>query len=52
MLAPSDMDTSASTTASGSFFGDKGSKNWLLGASFLKHYYSIFDLTNNKIGLI
>ena len=52
MLAPSDMDTSASTTAAGSFFGDSGSKNWLLGASFLKNYYSIYDLKESKVGLI
>lgn len=35
MLASSDMDTSGSQAASGAFFGDSGSTNWLLGDMFL-----------------
>jgi len=35
MLTPSDLDTSGSTAASGAFFGDSGSQNWLLGDQFL-----------------
>jgi hypothetical protein len=35
LLTSSDMDTSGSRTASGDFFGDSGSTNWLLGDQFL-----------------
>ena len=51
MLSSSDMDTSGSTAASGDFYGESGSKNWLLGDSFLQNYYSVFDLEKKAIGL-
>jgi len=51
-LTASDMDTSGATSAAGSFFGEGGSQNWLLGAQFLQNYYSIFDYDNKKVGLI
>lgn len=35
LLTSSDMDTSGSRSASGDFFGDSGSQNWLLGDQFL-----------------
>lgn len=46
------MDTSGQTSMSGSFFGDGGSQNWLLGAQFMQNYYSIFDYEKKKIGLV
>lgn len=36
ILTSSDMDTSGSQAASGDFFGDGGSQNWLLGDQFLQ----------------
>lgn len=51
-LTASDMDTSGQTSMSGSFFGDGGSQNWLLGAQFMQNYYSIFDYEKKKIGLV
>ena len=52
LLTPSDMDTSGSAAASGEFFGESGSKNWLLGDQFLQHYYSIYDYEKKKVGLV
>jgi len=52
LLTSSDMDTSGSRSASGDFFGDSGSTNWLLGDQFLQNYYSIYDFDKKKIGLV
>lgn len=51
-LTASDMDTSGQTTVSGSFFGEGGSQNWLLGAQFMQNYYTIFDYDKKKVGLV
>lgn len=52
ILTSSDMDTSGSQAASGDFFGDGGSQNWLLGDQFLQYFYTIFDYKNKKVGLV
>ena len=31
---------------------EKGEEYWVLGAQFLKNYYSIYDFKNKKIGLV
>lgn len=46
------MDTSGSQAASGEFFGDSGSQNWLLGDQFLQQFYTIYDYKNKKVGLV
>jgi hypothetical protein len=51
MMAPSDMDTSGATEASDNFMGESGSKNWLLGDSFMQNYYTVFDFESKRIGL-
>jgi hypothetical protein len=51
MMAPSDMDTSGSTEAGGDFMGESGSKNWLLGDSFMQNYYTVFDYEQKRIGI-
>lgn len=51
-LTASDMDTSGQTAASGSFFGEGGSQNWLLGAQFMQNYYTIFDYDKKRVGLV
>ena len=52
ILTASDIDTSGATAATGSFFGESGSSNWLLGDQFLQHFYSIYDIENKKVGLV
>lgn len=52
LLTPSDMDTSGSRSASGDFFGDSGSTNWLLGDQFLQNFYSIYDFDKKRVGLV
>lgn len=51
MMAPSDMDTSGSAETNYEFSGDTGSKNWLLGDSFMQNYYTVFDFEQKRIGL-
>jgi len=32
--------------------GDEGSSEWLLGDNFLRNYYQVYDMANERVGMV